>query len=76
MAVVTSAANRNDHLELATVVDAVAPVKEPTGRPRKVRADKGDDYPPCRKAMSRRGIIARIARRVSSRPSAWVAIGT
>ena len=67
MAIVTSAANRNDHLELEAVVDAVAPVKGPTGRPRrrprKLHGDKGYDYPICRKAVRRRGIIARIARR-------------
>ena len=62
-----SAANRNDHLELETVVDAVVPVKGPVGRPRrrprKLHADKGYDYPSCRKALRRRGIIARIARK-------------
>jgi hypothetical protein len=58
-----SAANRNDHLELEAVVDAVVPVKVPVGRPRrrprKLHADKGNDYPSCRKALRRRGIIAR-----------------
>jgi transposase len=67
LAVVTSAANRNDHLELETVIDAVAPVKGPIGRPRrrpgKLHGDKGYDYPTCRKAVRRRGIIVRIARR-------------
>ena len=67
LGVVTSAANRNDHLELEAVVDAVAPVKGPTGRPRrrprKLHGDKGYDYPTCRKAVRRRGIIVRIARR-------------
>jgi transposase len=67
LAVGVSAANRNDHLELETVVDAVAPVKGPVGRPRrrprKLHADKGYDYQVCRKALRRRGITARIARR-------------
>jgi transposase len=62
-----SAANSNDHLELETIVDAVVPVKEPVGRPRrrprKLHADKDYDYPACRKALRRRGIIARIARK-------------
>jgi transposase len=62
-----SAANRNDHLELEAVVDGVVPVKGPVGRPRrrprKLHADKGYDYPSCRKALRRRGIIARIARK-------------
>ena len=55
-----SAANRNDHLELQAVVDAVVPVQGPVGRPRrrprKLHADKGYDYPSCRKALRRRGI--------------------
>jgi transposase len=67
LGVVTSAANRNDHLELEAVVDAVAPVKGPAGRPRrrpgKLHGDKGYDYSICRKALRRRGIAARIARR-------------
>ena len=62
-----SAANRNDHLELEAVVDGVVPVKGPAGRPRrrprKLHADKGYDYQSCRKALRRRGIIARIARK-------------
>lgn len=67
MAVVISAANRNDHLEFETVLDAVAPVAGPVGRPRrrphKLHADKGYAYPACRKALRRRGIVIRIARR-------------
>jgi transposase len=62
-----SAANRNDHLELETVLDAVVPVAGPVGRPRrrphKLHADKGYDYRTCRNAVRGRGIIARIARR-------------
>jgi transposase len=67
LSVVISAANRNDHQELETAVDAVMPVKVPVGRPRrrprKLHADKGYDYRTCRNAVRRRGIIARIARR-------------
>lgn len=67
LAVTISAANRNDHLELETVVDAVAPVRGRVGGPRrrpcKLHADKGYDYPMCRQAVRRRGIVARIARR-------------
>jgi transposase len=67
LAVVISAANRNDHKELDTVIDAVAPVKRPVGRPRrrphKLHADKGYDYQTCRNTVRQRGIIARIARR-------------
>lgn len=67
LAVTVSAANRNDHLEFETVVDEVAPVSGPVGRPRrrpdKLHADKGYDYRTCRKALRSRGIVARIARR-------------
>jgi transposase len=67
LAAVISAANRNDHQELETVIDAVTPVTGPVGRPRrrphKLHADKGYDYPTCQHALRQRGIIARIARR-------------
>ena len=67
LAVVISAANRNDHLTFEAVVDAVAPVAGPVGRPRrrprKLHADKGYDYPACWKVLRARGIVARITRR-------------
>jgi transposase len=65
--VLISAANRNDHLLLDRLVDAVTPVRQPVGRPRKrpgkLHADKGYDYRVCRTALRRRGITARIARK-------------
>jgi IS5 family transposase len=52
------------------MVDAVPPVKGPGGRPgrprkrpAKLHLDKGYDYPRCRRALRRRGITPRIARR-------------
>ena len=49
------------------LVDAVEPIKGPRGRPRKrpekLHADKGYDYPRCRRFLRRLGIKARIARR-------------
>jgi transposase len=49
------------------VVDGITPVRRPVGRPRKrpgkLHADKGYDYPACRKALARRRIKARIARK-------------
>jgi IS5 family transposase len=55
---------------LEAVVDAVAPVKGPRGRPgrprqrpAKLHLDKGYDFPRCRRALRRRGIAPRIARR-------------
>jgi transposase len=51
-------------------VDAVPPIRGPHGRPgrprkrpAKLHMDKGYDYPRCRRALRRRGITARIARR-------------
>jgi IS5 family transposase len=55
---------------LEQMVDAVPPVKGPRGqpgrprkRPAKLHGDKGYDYPRCRRALRRRGITPRIARR-------------
>lgn len=52
---------------LLPLIDAIAPVKGPTGRPRrrpvKLHADKGYDFTFCRLGLRQRGIIARIARR-------------
>ena len=49
------------------MVDGLAPVRQPGGRPRKrpikLHGDKGYDYPACRELLRARGIIARIARR-------------
>ena len=51
-------------------MDAVEPIKRPRGepgrprkRPEKLHADKGYDFGRCRKALRKRGIKARIARR-------------
>jgi IS5 family transposase len=70
LAVGLSAANIHDSVLLEAMVDAVAPVKGPCGRPgrprrrpAKLHLDKGYDYPRCRKALRRRGITPRIARR-------------
>jgi IS5 family transposase len=65
-----SAANIHDSVLLEPMVDAVPPVKGPRGRPgrprkrpAKLHGDKGYDYPRCRRALRRRGITPRIARR-------------
>jgi IS5 family transposase len=70
LAVGLSAANTHDSMLLEAMVDAVAPVKRPRGRPgrprkrpAKLHCDKGYDYPRCRRALRRRGICPRIARR-------------
>jgi IS5 family transposase len=65
-----SAANTHDSMLLEAVVDAVPPIKGPRGRPgrprkrpAKLHGDKGYDFPRCRRALWRRGITPRIARR-------------
>jgi transposase len=49
------------------VIDAVPPIRQCAGRPRrrpaKLHADKGYDFPHCRRALRRRSIRPRIARR-------------
>jgi transposase len=70
LAVGLSAANTHDSLLLEELVDAVPAVIGPRGRPgrprrrpAKLHADKGYDYPACRRALRRRTITPRIARR-------------
>ncbi len=68
MAVIHSAANVHDSKVLEEAMDAIEPIRKPrSGRPRKrpkkLHADKGYDYPRCRKALRKRGIVPRIARR-------------
>jgi transposase len=65
-----SAANTHDSVLLEAMVDAVAAIRGPCGRPgrprkrpAKLHCDKGYDYPRCRRALRRRGITPRIARR-------------
>ena len=52
---------------LEPLLDAISPVHLPRGRPRKrpgkVHADKGYDYARCRRALTRRNILVRIAER-------------
>jgi len=70
LAVALSAANTHDSTLLEQLVDAVPAVIGPRGRPgrprrrpAKLHADKGYDFSRCRKALRRRGISPRIARR-------------
>ncbi len=62
-----SAANVHDSKVLEKAVDAISPIRKPCGRPRKrpkkLHADKAYDFPRCRKALRKRGITPRIARR-------------
>lgn len=52
---------------LEEMVDAISPIRRARGRPRKrpekLHTDKGYDFGCCRKALRKRGIKSRIARR-------------
>jgi transposase len=67
LALVLTPASVHDSLMLEPVLDAVPPVRQCAGRPRKrpgkLHADKAYDYRRCRRACRRRGITPRIARR-------------
>jgi IS5 family transposase len=67
LSVIHSAANVHDSKVLEEAVDAIEPIRRPRGRPRKrpkkLHADKAYDFPRCREALRKRGIIPRIARR-------------
>jgi transposase len=67
LAVVLTAANVHDSKAFEELVDAVGPIKCPLGRPRKrpekLHADKAYDVKKCRKALRKRGIKSRIARK-------------
>jgi Transposase DDE domain len=70
LAVGLSAASTHDSMLLEPMVDAVPAVKgargrpgRPRRRPAKLHGDKAYDYPRCRRALRRRGITPRIARR-------------
>ena len=62
-----SAGNVNDCQRLEAVIDAIPQVSgkrgHPRRRPQKLHADKGYDHAKCRRALRRRGITPRIARR-------------
>jgi Transposase DDE domain len=68
LAVRLSAANTHDSMLLEQLIDAVAPVRGPRGRPgrpcrrpAKLHLDKAYDYPRCRRALRRRGIMPHLA---------------
>lgn len=67
LAVRLTAANVNECTLVATMLDAIPPVRGKRGRPRqrpdKLHADKAYDYAPCRRACRARHIQPRIARK-------------
>ena len=66
MTCLVTGANRHESAVFEQLVDAVPPIKQPSGqrrkRPDKLHADKGDDNPRCRAFLRRRHIKVRIAR--------------
>jgi transposase len=67
LALLISPANTHDSQLFAPLIDAVPPIRQCAGRPRrrpkKLHADKAYDHRRCRQACRRRGITPRIARR-------------
>lgn len=62
-----SAANTHESIVFEELIDAIRPIRRPRGRPRrrpeKLHADKAYDIPRCRRALTRRRIKIRIARK-------------
>ncbi len=60
-------ANRQESVLFEEMIDAIPPIKQPNGRrrkrPAKLHADKGYDHARCRRALGKRHIKVRIARR-------------
>ena len=67
LAALLTGANRHDGVPSAELVDAIPPIRRPSGqrrkRPAKLHADKASDGRACRAALSRRHIKVRIARK-------------
>jgi transposase len=67
LALAMTGANVHDSRMLEPVLDAMVPIRQCAGRPRrrpdKLHADKGYDFARCRRACRQRRITPRIARR-------------
>lgn len=67
LVVMLTAANVHDSMMLEPLLDHIPALRNkhgrPTHRPKKLHADKGYDFPRCRKACAQRRISHRIARR-------------
>jgi transposase len=67
LAALVTGANRHDSVLFEAVVDAIPPIKRPSGqrrrRPAKLHADKAYDSRRCRRALTTRHIKVRIARK-------------
>ena len=67
LAVMLTGANQHESTVFEAVLDHIPPITRPRGRPRtrpdKLHADKAYDMPRCRRALRRRHIKVRIARK-------------
>jgi transposase len=67
LASLLTGANRHDSMVFEELLDAVPPIRQPNGRrrkrPAKLHADKAYDIPRCRRALTKRHIRIRIARK-------------
>jgi transposase len=67
LAALLTGANRHDSVVFEALLDAVSPIRCPSGqrrqRPAKLHADKAYAIPRCRQALTRRHINVRIARK-------------
>jgi len=67
LAVSLTAANVHDSMVFEDLIDGIGPIKRPRGRPRKrpekLHADKAYDDKKCARALRKRGIKRRIARK-------------
>ena len=68
LALLSTPANVHDSTVLEPLIDAAPPVRRcagrrPRRRPGKPHADKGYEFPRCRRACRERGIVPRLARR-------------
>ena len=67
LAVLLTGANQHESTVFEAVLDRIPPLKRPRGRPRtrpdKLHADKAYDMPRCRRALRRRHVQVRMARK-------------
>ncbi len=67
LAKLLTGANRHDTVVFEELLDAIPPIKTPSGqrrkRPDKAHADKAYDIPRCRRALTARHVRIRIARK-------------
>jgi transposase len=67
LATLLTGANRHDSMVFEKLIDAIPPITQPSGqrrkRPHKLHGDKAYDLPRCRRALTRRKIKVRIARK-------------